>query len=43
VSVAMTTERPGSSSQSIAFKIVDSDEPGIFSEAKSRFVAPMNR
>jgi polyferredoxin len=43
VSVAMTTQRPGSSSQGISFKVVDSDEPGVFSEAKSRFVAPMNR
>ncbi|MNR50516.1 Ubp3 associated protein Bre5 [compost metagenome] len=43
VSVAMTAERPSSSSQTITFKIVDSDEPGIYSEAKSRFVAPMNR
>ena len=43
VSVAMTTQRPSSSSQSIVFKIVDTDEPGIYSEAKSRFVAPMNR
>jgi cytochrome c oxidase accessory protein FixG len=43
VSVAMTTERPSSSSQTISFKIVDSDEPEIYSVAKSRFVAPMNR
>ena len=43
VSVAMTTQRPESSSKSISFKIVDSDEPGIYSVAKSRFVAPMNR
>ncbi|MNF01652.1 Ubp3 associated protein Bre5 [compost metagenome] len=43
VSVAMTTERPASGSQSIEFKVEDSDEPGIYSVAKSRFVAPMNR
>jgi hypothetical protein len=43
VSVAMSSEQPGSGSQSISFKIVDSDEPEIFSLAKSRFVAPMNR
>jgi cytochrome c oxidase accessory protein FixG len=43
VSVAMLTERPASSSQSIGFKVVDSDEPGVYSVAKSRFVAPMNR
>ncbi len=43
VSVAMTTDRPSSSSQTIGFKIVDSDEPDINSVAKSRFVAPMNR
>jgi polyferredoxin len=43
VSVAMTAERPSSSSQTISFKIVDSDEPDIYSVAKSRFVAPMNR
>lgn len=39
----MTTERPSSSSQSISFQIVDSDEPDVYSVAKSRFVAPMNR
>jgi polyferredoxin len=43
VSVAMTAQRPSSSSQTISFKIVDSDEPDIYSVAKSRFVAPMNR
>jgi cytochrome c oxidase accessory protein FixG len=43
VSVAMTTERPASSSQTLSFKIADSDEPEIYSVAKSRFVAPMNR
>jgi polyferredoxin len=43
VSVVMLTERPASSSQSISFKVVDGDEPGVYSVAKSRFVAPMNR
>ena len=43
VSVAMTADKPASSSQSISFKIVDSDEPEIYSVAKSRFVAPLNR
>jgi hypothetical protein len=43
VSVAMLTERPASSSQSISFKVIDSDEPDVYSVAKSRFVAPMNR
>ncbi|MCF4998560.1 cytochrome c oxidase accessory protein CcoG [Pseudomonas syringae] len=43
VSVAMTTERPASSSQTLSFKIADSDEPEVYSVAKSRFVAPMNR
>jgi hypothetical protein len=43
VSVAMLTERPASSSQNISFKVIDSDEPGVFSVAKSRFVAPINR
>ncbi|MEZ1318323.1 cytochrome c oxidase accessory protein CcoG [Pseudomonas fluorescens] len=43
VSVAMTTERAASSSQTLSFKIIDSDEPEIYSVAKSRFVAPMNR
>ena len=43
VSVAMTMDGPSSSSQTIGFKIVDSDEPDIYSVAKSRFVAPMNR
>ena len=41
VSVAMTSERPASSSQTLSFKIADSDEPEIYSVAKSRFVAPM--
>ena len=43
VSVAMTTDQAQSSSQKITFKINDSDEPQIFSEANSRFVAPLNR
>ena len=43
VSVAMLTERPASSSQSLRFKVMDRDEPGIYSVAQSRFVAPMNR
>ncbi|MCE0464555.1 cytochrome c oxidase accessory protein CcoG [Pseudomonas uvaldensis] len=43
VSVAMLSERPRSGSQEMTFKVVDSDEPEIYSVAKSRFVAPMNR
>ncbi|WP_434656942.1 cytochrome c oxidase accessory protein CcoG [Pseudomonas sp. R3-56] len=43
VSVAMLNERPRSGSQELTFKVADSDEPDIYSEAKSRFVAPMNR
>jgi polyferredoxin len=43
VSVAMTTDKPASSSQTLSFKVSDSDEPQINSVAKSRFVAPMNR
>jgi len=43
VSVAMLSERPRSGSQEMTFKVADSDEPDIYSEAKSRFVAPMNR
>jgi polyferredoxin len=43
VSVAMTTERPASGSQTLIFKVTDSDEPEVNSVAKSRFVAPMNR
>ncbi|WP_445178170.1 cytochrome c oxidase accessory protein CcoG [Pseudomonas sp. McL0111] len=43
VSVAMTTERPASGSQTLSFKVTDSDEPEVNSVAKSRFVAPMNR
>ncbi|KIH83600.1 4Fe-4S ferredoxin, iron-sulfur binding [Pseudomonas batumici] len=43
VSVALVTDKPKSSSQAVSFKVVDSDEPGIYSVAKSRFVAPLNR
>ncbi|KPA91298.1 cytochrome c oxidase accessory protein FixG [Pseudomonas asplenii] len=43
VSVAMTTERAKSSSQELVFRLVDIDEPGVYSVANSRFVAPMNR
>ena len=43
VSVAMLSERPRSGSQEMTFKVADSDEPEIYSVAKSRFVAPMNR
>jgi cytochrome c oxidase accessory protein FixG len=43
VSVVMLSERPESGSQELMFKVADSDAPDIYSEAKSRFVAPMNR
>ncbi|WP_434573311.1 cytochrome c oxidase accessory protein CcoG [Pseudomonas sp. Z3-8] len=43
VSVVMLSVRPKSGSQEMTFKVADSDEPDISSEAKSRFVAPMNR
>ncbi|MCW2272246.1 MULTISPECIES: cytochrome c oxidase accessory protein CcoG [Pseudomonas] len=43
VSVAMLAERAPSSSQTIGFEVVDTDEPGVASTAHSRFVAPMNR
>ncbi|MBT2339366.1 MULTISPECIES: cytochrome c oxidase accessory protein CcoG [Pseudomonas] len=43
VSVAMLSERPERSSREMTFKVADSDEPSIYSVAKSRFVAPMNR
>jgi len=43
VSVALVTDKPKSSSQEVSFKVVDSDEPGVYSVAKSRFVAPLNR
>ncbi|WP_341523869.1 cytochrome c oxidase accessory protein CcoG [Pseudomonas sp. G.S.17] len=43
VSVAMLAERPSSSSQTIAFEVIDQDQPEIRSRAASRFVAPLNR
>ena len=43
VSVAMLGDKPKSSSQEVSFKVVDSDEPEVYSVAKSRFVAPLNR
>ncbi len=43
VSVAMTAERAKSSSQELAFRLIDQDDPSVFSVANSRFVAPMNR
>jgi polyferredoxin len=43
VSVAMLSERPRSGSQEMTFKVADSDQPQVYSVAKSRFVAPMNR
>ncbi|MNJ68531.1 Ubp3 associated protein Bre5 [compost metagenome] len=43
VSVAMLAERAQSSSQTIGFEVVDTDEPGVASTAHSRFVAPLNR
>jgi len=43
VSVVLVTDKPKSSSQAVSFKVVDSDEPGVYSVAKSRFVAPLNR
>ncbi len=43
VSVAMLSEQPRSGSREMVFKVADSDEPGTFSEATSRFVAPINR
>ncbi|WLH14625.1 cytochrome c oxidase accessory protein CcoG [Pseudomonas hefeiensis] len=43
VSVAMLSERPRSGSREMIFKVADSDEPETFSEATSRFVAPVNR
>ncbi|WP_434698452.1 cytochrome c oxidase accessory protein CcoG [Pseudomonas sp. D1-1] len=43
VSVAMLNERPDKGSQELTFKVADSDKPDVYSEAKSRFVAPMNR
>ena len=43
VSVALLADKPASSSQTLRFKVVDVDEPWIYSAADSRFVAPMNR
>jgi len=43
VSVALLAEKPASSSQTLRFKVMDVDEPGIYSVADSRFVAPLNR
>ncbi|AZD29536.1 cytochrome c oxidase accessory protein CcoG [Pseudomonas chlororaphis] len=43
VSVAMIADQPQSSSQELSFKVVDADQPQIYSVAKSRFVAPLNR
>ncbi|MGY2167305.1 cytochrome c oxidase accessory protein CcoG [Pseudomonas gingeri] len=43
VSVAMTTDKPASSSRELGFRVIDDDEPGIYSVAKTRFVAPLNR
>ncbi|WP_397448308.1 cytochrome c oxidase accessory protein CcoG [Pseudomonas sp. NA-150] len=43
VSVAMLAEHPDSSSQSIAFEVLDIAHPEVRSVAKSRFVAPLNR
>ena len=43
LSVALLDEQPKSSSQELSFKVVDSDQPQVYSVAKSRFVAPLNR
>ena len=43
VSVALLADKPASSSQTLRFKVTDVDEPGIYSAADSRFVAPLNR
>lgn len=43
VSVTMIAEHPSSSSQTISFEVVDSDDASVRSLAKSRFVAPLNR
>ena len=43
VSVALTRDKPTSSSQTIRFKVTDMDEPSVYSVADSRFVAPLNR
>ncbi|MBD8151347.1 cytochrome c oxidase accessory protein CcoG [Pseudomonas fluorescens] len=43
VSVALLEDTPASSSQTLRFKVMDVDEPWIYSAADSRFVAPLNR
>ncbi len=43
VSVALLAEHPNSGSQTIVFEVVDSHNPGVRSQANSRFVAPLNR
>ncbi len=43
VSVALLADTPASSSQTLRFKVTDVDEPWIYQEADSRFVAPLNR
>ncbi|ANF86033.1 (Fe-S)-binding protein [Pseudomonas antarctica] len=43
VSVALLSDQPTSSSQTLRFKVTDVDEPWIYSAADSRFVAPINR
>ncbi|KAF1029378.1 MAG: hypothetical protein GAK37_01789 [Pseudomonas sp.] len=43
VSVAMLADKPQSPSRPLRFKVTDVDEPGIYSVADSRFVAPLNR
>ncbi|MBD8273167.1 cytochrome c oxidase accessory protein CcoG [Pseudomonas fluorescens] len=43
VSVALLADTPASSSQTLRFKVMDVDEPWIYSAADSRFVAPLNR
>jgi len=43
VSVALLADKPASSSQTLRFKVTDVDEPWVYSEAESRFVAPLNR
>ena len=43
VLVALLADKPASSSQTLRFKVTDVDEPWVYSEAESRFVAPLNR
>ncbi|WP_412460142.1 cytochrome c oxidase accessory protein CcoG [Pseudomonas sp. SC11] len=43
VSVAMLAERPASSSVDLTFEVQDLDQPQVYSRARSRFVAPLNR